>query len=168
MIPRIKEINNISGFKVHCLFNTGEYRIIDFEQLFKSWNLTPTDFEYPLLKQSEFEKVELRNNTLSWKNIIVVIIDENGKEQKTPYEIDPIMLYNNSKYDNEKFIENLGALLRSERLKAGLTQEQLAQRCGKSKNYISKVENNKTGIELSVFRRIVEKGFGRKLKVEIE
>ena len=36
----------------------------------------------------------------------------------------------------------LGALLQQARLKKGLTQEQLAEKCGTNKGYISKIENN--------------------------
>ncbi|WP_395061736.1 helix-turn-helix domain-containing protein, partial [Flavobacterium sp.] len=41
-------------------------------------------------------------------------------------------------YENFK----LGALVHDARIEKGLTQEQLAIKCGTNKSYISKVENN--------------------------
>src|SRR5438067_12685879 len=43
----------------------------------------------------------------------------------------------------------LGVLLHEARLKKGLTQEQLAERCGTNKAYISKVENNLKDVRIS-------------------
>ena len=44
--------------------------------------------------------------------------------------------------------------LREERLKAGLTQEQLAERLGTKKTYISRIENGKQNIQLTTLFRI--------------
>jgi predicted transcriptional regulator len=49
-----------------------------------------------------------------------------------------------------------------------MTQAQLAQRSGTSRFYISRLENNKTDLEMSTFRKIVEAGLGKNLKVVIE
>ena len=46
-IPRILKINKIDGFKVVCMFNNGELRMIDFESLFNEWNISENDPEYP-------------------------------------------------------------------------------------------------------------------------
>lgn len=67
--PRILKIYKINGFKVICMFNNGESRMIDFELLFNEWNLSEEDIEYSLLQKQEFEKMKLRNHTLSWDNI---------------------------------------------------------------------------------------------------
>ena len=60
------------------------------------------------------------------------------------------------------------SLIRTARLKAGLTQAQLAQRSGTSRFYISRLENNKTDLEMTTFRKIAEAGLGKNLKVVIE
>jgi hypothetical protein len=39
-IPRILKINKIDGFKIIVMFNNGESRLIDFEQLFGDWNVS--------------------------------------------------------------------------------------------------------------------------------
>lgn len=166
-IPRILKIEKIDGFKITCMFNNGKSRMIDFESVFKKWNVSESDFEYPLLKETEFKKVELQNHTLSWKNIEVVLLNEEGKAQKHPYEIDPLTIFEESK-EIENEISKFGSLIRRARKKAGMTQEQLAERSGTSRFYISRIENNKTDVELSTFRKIVEAGLGKHLKLVIE
>ena len=166
--PRILKIERIDGFKIYCMFNNGESKLIDFNSIFKEWNLTPDDIEYPLLKKKEFQKVKLINNTLSWDNLTIMLMTEKGKEEKFPYEIDPYFLYQKSQVVENKHSFKIGILIRNARKKAGLTQEQLALRSGTSRFYISRLENEKTDIELSTFRKIVEAGLGKHLKVLIE
>ena len=166
--PRILKINKINGFKVICMFNNGESRMIDFELLFNEWNLSEEDIEYSLLQKQEFEKMKLRNNTLSWDNIQINLLTEDGKEQSHPYEIDPVTLFQHSDEIEDDEISKFGSIIRRARKKAGLTQEQLAEKSGTSRFYISRLENNKTDIELSTFRKIVEAGLGKHLKLVIE
>ena len=52
----------------------------------------------------------------------------------------------------------------SEMLKeANMIQEQLAEKAGTKKSYISKIENVKGNIQLSTLIRIFEKGLNRKM-----
>ena len=166
--PRILKIEKIDGFKIYCMFNNGESKLIDFNSIFKEWDLTPNDTEYPLLEKKKFQKVKLRNYTLSWDNIAVLLMTEEGTEEKFPYEIDPYFLYQKSQAIENKHSFRIGILIRNARKKAGLTQEQLAMRSGTSRFYISRLENDKTDIELSTFRKIIEAGLGKNLKVLIE
>ena len=61
----------------------------------------------------------------------------------------------------------LGVLIQQARLEKGLTQEQLAEKCGTNKGYISKVENNIKDVRISTLQKIVEIGLGGKLKLGI-
>lgn len=61
----------------------------------------------------------------------------------------------------------LGALIQEARLEKGLTQEELALKCGTTKSYISKIENNIKEVRLSTLQKIVELGFGGQLQVSI-
>ncbi|HRO43754.1 MAG TPA: helix-turn-helix transcriptional regulator [Flavipsychrobacter sp.] len=61
----------------------------------------------------------------------------------------------------------LGALLHEARLKKGLTQEQLAERCGTNKAYISKIENDVKEVRISTLQKIIEKGLGGKLNLSV-
>ena len=61
----------------------------------------------------------------------------------------------------------LGTLIQQARLEKGLTQEQLAEKCGTNKGYISKVENNIKDVRISTLKKIVEVGLGGKLNLGI-
>jgi len=167
-IPRVIKIEKVEGFKVYCMFNNGESRIIDFKTLFDLWQINPTDAEYPLLNFEEFKKVTLRNFTLSWENVSVKLMDENGHEKNHPYEIGPDVLYQNSLPNDTDELYKIGSLIKTARVNAGLTQEQLAERSGTTRFYISRLENDKTDVELSTFRKIVEAGLGKHLKLQID
>ncbi len=62
----------------------------------------------------------------------------------------------------------LGVMLEEARKKLKLTQEQLAQKCGTNKAYISRIENNASDIRLSTLMRIIQKGLGGHLKLRLE
>ena len=62
----------------------------------------------------------------------------------------------------------LGVLLQQARLEKGLTQEQLAERVGTNKGYISKIENNIKEARLSTLQRIIEVGLDGKLELAIK
>ncbi len=62
----------------------------------------------------------------------------------------------------------LGFLLQQARLEKGMTQEELAQKCGTNKGYISKIENNIKEVRLSTLQKIVELGLGGKLELSIK
>ena len=54
-------------------------------------------------------------------------------------------------------------MLKEARKDAELTQEQLAEKTGTKKSYISKLENGKGNIQLSTLIRIFEQGFNRRI-----
>ncbi|HMH22871.1 MAG TPA: helix-turn-helix transcriptional regulator [Puia sp.] len=62
----------------------------------------------------------------------------------------------------------LGALIHEARIEKGLTQEELATRCGTNKAYISKVENNIKDIRISTLQKIIEVGLKGKLQLSIK
>lgn len=75
--------------------------------------------------------------------------------------------------EREKFEEGfeafrIGAMLQELRKESGLTQEQLAVKCGTTKTYISRIENNASDIRLSTLMRIFRQGFGRHLSLNLE
>ena len=61
----------------------------------------------------------------------------------------------------------LGALIHDARIEKGLTQEQLAEKCGTNKSYISKVENDVKDVRLSTLKRIIEVGLGGRLNLSV-
>lgn len=62
----------------------------------------------------------------------------------------------------------LGFLIQQARLEKGLTQEQLAVKCGTNKGYISKIENNIKEVRISTLQKIVELGLGGHLEFSIK
>jgi len=66
-------------------------------------------------------------------------------------------------YENFK----LGALIQEARLEKGMTQEELANRIGTTKSYISKIENNIKEVRFSTLQKIVKLGLGGQLQLSI-
>jgi len=62
----------------------------------------------------------------------------------------------------------LGVMLQELRKERGMTQEQLAIKCGTTKTYISRIENNASDIRLSTLMRIIREGFGKHLRLSVE
>ena len=62
----------------------------------------------------------------------------------------------------------LGFLIQQARLEKGMTQEELAEKCGTNKGYISKIENNVKEVRISTLQRIVELGLGGHLELSIK
>jgi len=62
----------------------------------------------------------------------------------------------------------LGFLIQQARLEKGLTQEELAEKCGTNKGYISKIENNIKEVRISTLQKIVELGLGGHLQLTIK
>jgi HTH-type transcriptional regulator/antitoxin HipB len=62
----------------------------------------------------------------------------------------------------------LGIIIEEARKKRKLTQQQLAERCGTNKGYISRIENDASDIRLSTLHRIIQQGLGGKLRIMVE
>ena len=60
----------------------------------------------------------------------------------------------------------IGEQLKEERRKAGLTQEELAERIGTKKSFISRVERGHTDIQLSTLVKLFH-GLGRQVRVRV-
>ena len=71
------------------------------------------------------------------------------------------------KWEQEFEAFRLGVLLEEARLKLGMTQEQLALKCGTNKSYISRIENNASDIRLSTLMKIIQLGLGGQLKLTL-
>ena len=69
-------------------------------------------------------------------------------------------------FDRETEAFCLAQTLKEERKRAGLTQEELADKIGTKKTYISRLENGKADIQLSTLFRIFE-GLGKRVSLTI-
>lgn len=72
------------------------------------------------------------------------------------------------KYEEGFEAFKLGVMLQELRKGQNLTQEQLAEKCGTTKTYISRIENHASDIRLSTLMRIIREGFGGHLKLNVE
>ncbi|WP_318640608.1 helix-turn-helix domain-containing protein [Flavobacterium ardleyense] len=68
-----------------------------------------------------------------------------------------------NKYEESAQMFIVSEMLKSARKEANLTQEQLADKAGTKKSYISKLENGKGNIQLSTLIRIFEQGLNKKI-----
>lgn len=62
----------------------------------------------------------------------------------------------------------IGELIKEERKLARLTQEQLADKIGAKKSFISRIENGHSDIQLSTLYKLIEFGLGRKINLTIQ
>ncbi|SRR5258706_11965176 len=67
-------------------------------------------------------------------------------------------------YENFK----IGAMIHEARIEKGLTQEELAEKVGTTKSYISKIENNIKEARISTLQKIIELGLGGHLELSIK
>jgi HTH-type transcriptional regulator / antitoxin HipB len=58
-------------------------------------------------------------------------------------------------------------MLKEARKEANITQEELAEKIGTQKSYISRLENGKCDIQLSTLFKIFETGLGRQVRLTI-
>lgn len=61
----------------------------------------------------------------------------------------------------------ISEILKDARRESNLTQEQLADKVGTKKSYISRLENGKCDIQLSTLYRIFEEGLGKRISLLI-
>lgn len=68
-----------------------------------------------------------------------------------------------SEYEEKAQMFIVSEMLKEARKDAKMTQQELAEKTGTKKSYISRIENAKGNIQLSTLIRIFEKGLNRKI-----
>lgn len=167
-IPRILKLNSIDKHLINVTFNNGESRLIDFKKVLRSIGVDQTAPAYILFEEAEIQKLRLRNHTLSFDNVEQYIPMKNGEMLRVPFEIGADVLFKNSTAESSDIILRLGKLIKDARRKAGLTQAELANKSGTSRTYISRIENDRSDIELNTLKKIIEIGLDRKLEINIK
>lgn len=61
----------------------------------------------------------------------------------------------------------IGEVIKEERRLAKLTQEQLAEKIGAKKSFISRIENGQSDIQLSTLYRLLEFGLGKTVELTV-
>jgi ribosome-binding protein aMBF1 (putative translation factor) len=68
-----------------------------------------------------------------------------------------------SEYEEKAQMFIVSEMLKEARKDANMTQQELAEKTGTKKSYISRIENAKGNIQLSTLIRIFEKGLNKKI-----
>lgn len=71
------------------------------------------------------------------------------------------------KFDADSLAFRLGVMLKEARKAAKLTQEELAERTGTKKSYISRIERGLSDIQISTYYKLIEIGLGKNLNITI-
>jgi DNA-binding XRE family transcriptional regulator len=166
-LPRITKILKIEQFKVLLLWNNAEVREIDFSNLFEKWEQDGNKALLRLKDYAVFKQIRVsEQRTLEWANLPVSVTFK-GQSLSYSLELDPDVLYENSQLIRQIEPISIGSIFRKARLEAGLSQEQVASNSGTTRHYISRIENEQSGIQFDTFQKIIELGLGRKVKFEI-
>lgn len=86
-----------------------------------------------------------------------IIIEKYG-EKGTP---------SRDKFDADSLAFRLGVMLKEARNESNVTQEELAERTGTKKSYISRIERGQSDIQISTYYKLIEIGLGRHLNISI-
>jgi len=100
-------------------------------------------------------KVENKKNITTFNEHLESRYGKIGTEKRTDFEIKA-----------KSFA--IGELIKEERKLAHLTQEQLADKIGAKKSFISRIENGHSDIQLSTLYKLIEFGLGRKINLTIQ
>lgn len=71
------------------------------------------------------------------------------------------------KFDADSLAFRLGVMLKEARKDAQVTQEELAERTGTKKSYISRIERGQSDIQFSTYYKLIEVGLGKHLNISI-
>ncbi len=167
-LPRILKIISVRNFVVKTLWNNSETRDIDFKPIIKEWEKEHAEMYLPLSDPKIFKTVAVSpEHTLCWPGVKVALTFK-GNTTEAPLDLDPDVLYEQSKLVKGFERPHIGLLLKTVREKAGLSQREVALNSGTSRTYISRIENEHSDIQLDVFYKIVQLGIGKEVKISIE
>ena len=167
LLPRITKILEITPFKLQLLWTTSEVREIDFNKFFDKWSKESNETLLRLKNFEDFKQVQVsEEKTLVWNNL-PVSFTFNGETITGGLDLDPDVLYENSRLIKKIERISIGSILKKAREESNLTQTQVAQNSGTTRNYISRIENNQSEIQLDTLQKIIELGIGKKQKLEI-
>lgn len=167
-LPKIARILEVEPFKITLLWNTSEIRVSDFTPLFGQWEAEGDSKMAALRDWDTFKQVAVsENRTLCWPNVPVSFTFK-GETRTGPLELDALELYRQSTLVKKTEPVNVGAMLRAAREAAGLSQADVALKSGTTRNYISRIENDKSDIQLETLQKIVELGIGGEMVLLIK
>jgi ribosome-binding protein aMBF1 (putative translation factor) len=103
-------------------------------------------------------------------------MEAKGKRKKIVTTFDQLIESRHGKIGTKKRTEfeikaksfAIGEIIKEERRLANMTQDELADKTGTKKSFISRIENGHSDIQLSTLFRLIEQGLGRKISLTIE
>jgi len=99
--------------------------------------------------------MKTKNNTSSWDEHLDGKYGKRGTDTREQFQ---------EEFESFK----IGVLIQEARKNKNLTQQQLAEKVGTTKSYISRIENNASDIRLSTLMRIIREGLGGSLKLSLD
>ena len=167
LLPRITKVMAVEPFQITTLWTTGEIRQNDFNPLFEQWKQERDTRLYVLFDFEVFGQVAVSpSRTLHWP-AVVITVELSRRTLSGTLDLDPDELYRQSTLLRKTEKLAVGGILRKARQDAGLSQIEVATKSGTSRNYISRIENGKSDIQLETLNKIVQLGMGKQIRVEI-
>ncbi len=99
--------------------------------------------------------MKTKNSISNWEDHIEEKYGRRGSESR-------------EKFQEEFEAFKIGVLIQEARKSRNLTQQELADKVGTTKSYISRIENNASDIRLSTLMRIIREGLGGSLKLTLD
>ena len=96
-----------------------------------------------------------KNNIVDWNDHLTEKYGEKGTDSR-------------EKFEEELEAFKIGVLIQEARKQKKMTQEELAQKIGTTKNYISRIENDASDIRLTTLMRIIREGLGGHLTLSLD
>lgn len=93
-------------------------------------------------------------NVTDFEDILINTYGEKGTESRNNFDANALAF-------------RLGVMLKEARKEANLTQEELAEKTGTKKSYISRIERGLSDIQMSTYYKLIELGLGKHLTIEI-
>jgi len=149
-------------FRIFCSFDKGNLVVLFVAFQKKSQKTQRQEIqlaeklkkEYFKFKRKQMKKNEAIRNAKSFDELLDI---QHGK----------IGTAKRGKFETKAQYFEISETLKDARREANLTQEQLADKVGTKKSYISRIENGKCNIQLSTLYRIFEDGLGKRISLLI-
>ena len=150
---RIEYQSNI--YRIFCCFDKGKLVVL-FNGFQKKTQKTPDNELETALKLKMNILIPKIKSMKNYKNI-------NNFDQLVEVEHGKIGTESRNKYEENSQMFIISEMLKDARKEAKITQEQLAERTGTKKSYISRIENGKGNIQLSTLIRLFELGLNKRI-----
>lgn len=158
---RIEFESNI--YRIFCCFDKGNLVVLFNGFQKKSQKAPKKEIDMVLKLKEEYfnskkkykmNKKQKIRNTKNFDELLNIKYGQIGTKKRDEFE-------EKSQY----FV--ISEMLKEARKEANITQEELAEKIGTKKSYISRLENGKCDIQLSTLYRIFEFGLGKKINLLI-